>query len=298
MESITLFIYTESSLHAGIGSTVSAVDLPIQRERTTQYPIVQGSGIKGALRSQIVNDDKKSEEVERYFGGFKPDKDGKKNIPYAGAFSVGDARILLFPVRSLAGVFAYVTCPAVLARAARNIKGFPAYKLPLPGDNALVSETTKSSVEVELRSEFAVVLEEFSFKANKNTAVDTIAGWLAEKAFPDVAAYQYWRSKIKDSLVVLPDDAFRDFVLNSTEIATRVQLNAAKTVQNGPWTQESLPADTLLMSSIVVRSARDGSNEDAKKVKNWLESNENVPAQIQLGGDETTGQGMVALRWL
>ena len=32
-----LFIYTETSLHAGVGSTVSAIDLPIQRERTTVH---------------------------------------------------------------------------------------------------------------------------------------------------------------------------------------------------------------------------------------------------------------------
>ncbi|NOG48211.1 MAG: hypothetical protein HND48_01265 [Chloroflexi bacterium] len=41
-----LFMYTESALHAGTGASVSAVDLPIQRETNTQYPMVQGSGVK------------------------------------------------------------------------------------------------------------------------------------------------------------------------------------------------------------------------------------------------------------
>ena len=34
------------------------------------------------------------------------------------------ARIVLFPVRSLIGVFAYTTCPAILARLSRDAVGF------------------------------------------------------------------------------------------------------------------------------------------------------------------------------
>ena len=45
-----LFLYTETPLHAGSGTSVGTVDLPIQRERHTDYPLIQGSGIKGGLR--------------------------------------------------------------------------------------------------------------------------------------------------------------------------------------------------------------------------------------------------------
>ena len=38
----------------------------------------------------------------------------------AGAVAFSDARILAFPVRSLSGVFAWVTCPAVLDRLSRD----------------------------------------------------------------------------------------------------------------------------------------------------------------------------------
>ena len=51
LESKILFIFAETPLHAGTGSGLGAVDLPIQRERSTGYPIVQASGLKGALRS-------------------------------------------------------------------------------------------------------------------------------------------------------------------------------------------------------------------------------------------------------
>lgn len=302
MISTSLFIYTETSLHAGVGSTVSVVDLPIQRERTTQFPIVQGSGIKGALRSQ-VNDGFEGRDnlINLVFGGEEEDKkDNTKKVNFAGAVSVGDARIVLFPVRSLAGVFAYITCPVVLARVRRDMKDFPELDQAIAMDAALVN--TKSTVSASNR----VVLEEFSFTAQSNPAVDEIAGWLADYALPDAPEYKYWKDKLQTSLVILHDDAFRDFVQNSTEIVTRVRLDSAKkTVIDGAlWTQEMLPPDTLLMSAVIVRSTRserirndDGKSFSPENVIGWLHDTSIIPSRIQLGGDETTGQGMVALRW-
>lgn len=285
MLSVPLFIYTETSLHAGVGSTVSAIDLPIQRERTTQFPIVQGSGVKGALRSQITAEE---EVLEAVFGA-----DTKKDDKFAGALSIGDARIVLFPVRSLNGVFAYTTCPAVLARVGRDVPSFPALNKSVEGENALV--TSNSAVAVSGKA----VLEEFSFNCTVDSQVDAIAKWLADNAFPTEQAYEYWRNKVKNSLIVLSDESFRDFVQNSTEIVTRVRLDREKkTVAQGAlWTQEALPSDCLLLSAIFARSTRNGSNGTAEQVAAWLRDPQNVPQRIQLGGDETTGSGIVALRW-
>ena len=47
-----LFLYVETPLHAGTGRGLGAVDLPIQRDRTTGYPIIQASSVKGALRAE------------------------------------------------------------------------------------------------------------------------------------------------------------------------------------------------------------------------------------------------------
>src|SRR5437660_9934905 len=107
-----LYIYTETPLHVGTGSGLSNVDLPIQRERTTQYPMIQGSGIKGKLRAAIEGDRKALSPEQRnvvdiLFGPPpKPaegDEDKASGSDHAGALIVGDARILLFPVRSLSG---------------------------------------------------------------------------------------------------------------------------------------------------------------------------------------------------
>lgn len=303
MISTSLFIYTESSLHAGTGSTVSVIDLPIQRERTTQFPIVQGSGIKGALRSQVTADaQNRSAYIDLIFGGEEdsPDEnEPKKKLNYAGAVAIGDARVVLFPVRSLAGVFAYITCPAVLARVKRDVSSFPELNQAVAMDDALV--TSKSTIVAANR----VVLEEFSFTAQQNNAADEVAKWLADHALPQSDEYRYWREKLQTSLVVLHDDAFRDFVQTSTEVVTRVRLDSAKkTVMSGAlWTQEALPSDTLLMSAIIVHSTRsqkirnEGHSFSPENVIGWLHDTSIVPSRIQLGGDETTGSGMVALHW-
>ncbi len=296
MKTSLLFLYTESSLHIGTGASIAVVDLPIQRERTTGHPIVPGSGIKGALRSTL------SEQVARddsmLLAVFGPDPETKKASDHAGAIAVGEAHIVLFPVRSLAGVFAYVTCPLALARLERDLQmaGHKAILKALPAiqdHSALVSRN--SVVKVDNK----VVLEEFAFDATASADVDTVAAWLAANALPAGDEYAFWRSKLQNSLVILPDNDFRDFVMNSTEITTHVRLAPdTKTVASGAlWTEEALPADVLMVCTIVARRSRkNGHNADATTVSKWIQ--DKLPGRLQLGGNETTGEGIVAPRWL
>src|SRR5256885_15611822 len=114
-ETTILYLYVETPLHAGVGSGLSIIELPIQRERTTQYPMIQGSGIKGKLRATAEDVIKDKTIVDILFG---PATTGADD--YAGALIAGDARILLFPVRSLNGVFTYTTCFDVLGRFKRD----------------------------------------------------------------------------------------------------------------------------------------------------------------------------------
>ncbi len=281
MQRLNLFIYTETSLHAGTGSTVGVVDLPIQRERTTNYPLVQGSGLKGALRSQSnLNGNDKN-----ILFGSEDAKNAK-----AGAISVGDAKIVLFPVRSLMGVFAYVTCPHVLARLVRDVQGLPTLKNGLNDQEAFVTNNS------QVKAGSDIVLEEFTFTAKVDADATAIAGWLADNALPQGQEYTYWRNKVKTSLVILPDNAFTDFVTTSTEVVTRIKIDAAtktvatKTVATGAlWTQESLPSDTLLMSNVIVTGRGDVTPQNVIGA---------FASRIQIGGDETTGDGFVALKWL
>lgn len=307
MQTMLMFMYTESPLHAGAGSGISSIDLPIQRERITQHPIVQGSGIKGALRQQSNGTEV---AVNAIYG--RPAGDNiNSDSDYAGAVSFGEAHVVLFPVQSLAGVFAYVTCPLVLSRLKRdaeragiatpNVPVFDKMKDDQPRQCMVTSQTPIT------RTGDTVVLEEFSFDGRSNALVDLWGDWLLQ-AFPH--ANSFWGYTLIQRLVILPDDDFRDFVVNSTQIDTHIRLNReTKTVQQGAlWTQESLPAETLLISLVTTRALRvpsaQGRNEAnahvggeaSNAVAGWLKNN--TPAYLQVGGDETTGQGLVSIRFM
>jgi len=47
------FIIAESPVHAGSGSDFGVVDLPIQRERYTNFPKIESSALKGCVREAI-----------------------------------------------------------------------------------------------------------------------------------------------------------------------------------------------------------------------------------------------------
>src|SRR5713226_9030939 len=253
-----LYLYVETPLHAGVGSGLSSIDLPIQRERTTQYPMIQGSGIKGKLRAAMEGERKalspeQRNTVDILFGPpSKPaegDEDKASGSDHAGALIFGDARILLFPVRSLLGVFAYTTSYDVLNRFKRDIeRSRPGKQLPWDISSTVGQNIAMVTNPSEVQANNRVVLEEFSFIAQTNQQVTEIAQWLADNALPNSGQDDYWHKKLISSLVILSDNDFRDFALNATEIITRVHLDRAKkTVKKGAlWTEEHLPTDTLL----------------------------------------------------
>jgi CRISPR-associated protein Cmr4 len=308
---ITLYIYTESALHAGTGTALGAVDLPIQREQTTGYPMIQGSGVKGALRSQTPKasgtaDEKK--DVEVVFG---PDNRSGGVPDFAGAAAFGDARVLLFPVRALNGVFVWTTSREVLARFVRDcrLQGTPPLPTAPQGNNALVSD-------LSIAANSKIVLEEYLYQvsplSDSQQQADNWAVWLAENALPTEQDSRevydsHYKEALKKRLVVLPDNDFRDFTLYATQIVPRVALSdATKTVEQGPFTMELLPADTLLYAPITAQNPRGVSSafpqgSTSQVVLNWLTSQcfpaTDKPPRIQIGGDETVGYGRVALRW-
>ena len=126
VHSAILGLHAQTSLHPGSGTALGTVDLPVQRERHTLWPTIPGSALKGVLRD-ACRDHVKAEhggdrakanrENRRLTAAFGPPTESAAE--HAGALSVTDARLLAFPVRSLKGVFAWVTCPAVLERLAR-----------------------------------------------------------------------------------------------------------------------------------------------------------------------------------
>ncbi len=299
-----LFLYCETPVHAGSGSSLSLVDLPIQRERITGLPIIQASSLKGVLRAETLhilegNQDSQAEDKVRVLFG----PDTQRASEHAGCISPHDARLLLFPIRSLVGVFAWATCPLVLERFKRELMaaGFQVnWKVPtseLNSEQALV-HTTNSMIVVDEK----VVLEEFAFTAKKDKGVDQIADWLKNEAFPQSDEYKPFREWLPQRFVILPDDAFRDFTYLATEVIARIRLDQEKkTVAPGAlWSEEHLPSETLLYAPIFISKplAHDANNVGLPDSNAVLRALQNLKIdRLQIGGDETVGRGVVKVRW-
>jgi CRISPR-associated protein Cmr4 len=282
-----LYIYTETPTHVGTGVGLSAVDLPIQREKHTGYPLVQASGIKGALRDTAENALRQTDDGEALIRSIFGGASGDPNEDFAGAMSPSDARILLFSVRALKGVFVWITSPTVLQRFKQETD---APKAPqVPDEAAQVSDVGL------LVNGNALMLEEFTYDAQQTNAAKAWADYFAQHALhPDTD--DYWQRRLQTHLVILPDDEFRDFVRYSTEITTRIHIDdVKKTVKQGQlFTQELLPADCLLYSVVHVTGSRD-EKLGAKTVVEALR--DAIGDRIQIGGDETVGRGRVRLNW-
>lgn len=302
MSKSMMFLYVETPLHAGTGRALGTVDLPIQRERSTGYPMIQASGIKGRLRAHY-EDKMKEEDLSAVFG---PKTD--QAADYAGALSFGDARLLLFPVRSLAGVFAWCTSLDVLARFTREAERTGiSIQLDLPQDG-LKDNENKAWVsgernKIKVNGKDNIVLEDFAFEI-ENKDISKIAEELG-KALPNSKEYDYWRNILKEGLCILPKDAFRDFTLYATEVQTHIKLHPdKKTVEPGAlWTTESLPMDTVMYVPLAAQKSRYADNKlsDDQVLKKLIKpENEKYQAitRINFGGDETTGQGYVAVKYV
>jgi CRISPR-associated protein Cmr4 len=198
----------------------------------------------------------------------------------------------------LAGVFSWVTSFDVLSRLVRD-----ACTAGITLDWVL-PETQPAEEEAWVNGDSLgdpIVLEEFCFTKidGQSELVGKIGTWLAENALPANDEYNYWKEMLPKKLCILSQDAFRDFVLYGTEVQTHIKLDPVKkTVSNGMlFTTESLPADTLMYSMIMANSSRnDGNTQTGNDLLEKLnEFIQNDCSRTNFGGDETTGQGFVAL---
>lgn len=308
-----LFIHAQTALHPGSGTALGTVDLPVQRERHTRWPTIAGSALKGILRDAYRESilDPYSEDPPSTAGG-KSRREKANNDPelvaifgpgevdessaHAGALAVTDARILAYPVRSLRGVFAWVTCRTVLERLKRDLDlvGMNS-SLQLPNNwpaNNKALVPTNTPLMIQRSQEPLIVLEEFDFRIAGQS--DSIAQWLANHAVAD----QYAQDRLKSHLVVLDDNDFSHFVQHATEIVARIALDYdRKTVKQGAlFYQEFLPAETIMYSLLLGNASRKGEIKmDASEVLQKVMDCVQNARVLQIGGDETTGKGLCAV---
>lgn len=306
--SAVVFIIVETPLHCGTGQDIGKVDQPIQRERTTGYPMIQASELKGVFRDYYKrNNGKYTNEI------FGPEESTDTGGEYASCVSFGDARILFFPVKSLKGVYAWITCKDVLDKFSRTLKlaGINNVKVPqifdlqdeevlVCNNSPIVINNNQSPIVINNNQ---VLLEEYLFNSNQmdNDTQQTITS-LIDKIIPvsnNNEPYSYLNNSLKQKLCIVSNNVFKDFVEMSTEIITRIKINdETGVVETGAlWTEEYLPADTILYFPLFVTDPKKKVNNlNAKEALNEIRNK--INSYIQLGGNETVGKGFVKINWL
>ncbi len=322
-----LGLHAQTSLHPGSGTALGTVDLPVQRERHTQWPNIAGSALKGILRDACrdkIAQQKDLEQLNRYdgqlVGTIADPKDRRSKADatmrlnelfgpptvgsgeFAGALSVTDARLLAFPVRSLKGVFAWVTCPAVLDRLLRDAElagQSLGWKVPSVSDNNAITASQCPC----LADGDNIVLEEFPFTKVKESNCDVIGRWISDNLLPADPVFQATRDRFQQHLIILSDDDFTHFARHATEVLARVGLDYdTKTVKEGAlFYQEFLPPETLFYSVVLANAARgkNGSRTASALLTDLVTLIGFQGDQLtilQIGGDETTGKGFCAAR--
>ncbi len=268
MNSIIMGLYAETSLHPGTGQVAGAIDLPVAREKTTGYPVIVGSSLKGALRDCAEQNWRDENRIKRVFGA--PDA--------AGEVSISDARLLLLPVRSLNGHFKWVTCPYLLERYQRDrhLSGVTGTMPPLPPLGAGQAAAAGGG---------SLFLEELSFEV-----VQTDLTLFAEQIAP-LVYHLTVRERLAKGLVLVSDDEFSYFARFGLAVNARNVLDNEKKTSQNLWYEETVPPEALFYALLLARPGK----QDA--LRELTEIFDQRP-YIQVGGNETVGQGWCAVSWL
>jgi CRISPR-associated protein Cmr4 len=276
-----LYLYAESPVHTGAAGSQDVLDLPVQREASTRYPVIWGQSLKGALRQAAGE----AAWVSEVFGSSPADSDGAGGGTTAGTLAVGDAQLVAMPVPTLRRTFAWVTSELALSRLARK------YKVVKPTESAPGLPRVRPEDGLASSAEWGTATEEMLGPYLVRLSTDTeLAKW-ADRIAADVLdwdpVFSPFAAKLRDDLVLVGSDLVVEVLTESTEQAVRVQLGDTKTVKNGPFYSEYLPAETLMAASLTLRGTGD-TDLNRRAIETLLDRN-----LLQIGGDETLGKGLM-----
>ncbi|OIP35253.1 MAG: type III-B CRISPR module RAMP protein Cmr4 [Deltaproteobacteria bacterium CG12_big_fil_rev_8_21_14_0_65_43_10] len=289
--------YAISPIHAGSGAATSTVDLPIQRERHTNWPHIQASGVKGAMRDHyrkfvkgedkyLTNlifgiDENNDGDVINKDGEIIKDKDNEKLKSLAGAISISDAKLLAFPMRSNIAPFIWVTCSSILKRLKNDLEfaGFnPLENVPPLNNEEAVVINGNGQLSGDIRD---IILEDAVVTIKSANSVPKLPS-----GFPKT-----------ERLLLISDEMFDYCVSSCTEIQTQIKIDSSTgTAQDGALRyQELLPSDTLMYSIVYYSKSAELNELQATTIQGHIE--DVIKDFIQIGGDETLGRGICKITW-
>lgn len=234
-------LMTLDPVHIGTGGQrLGRVDNSIAREPGTRLPKIPGTSLSGAVRQyaairyeslRCAGSGQEKEEKEGHcrnyncpvcytFGYLKGQEGGQ-----SGVVSIGDARLLLFPVYSLAGPV-WVTCPDILS------------------EFGVQEKTPENQVR---------------FSSSLSDASHLNMGWLMLEKDKDSGEF-IWPEKIgnipkemTDRAVLVSNKLFSQIVNSNLEIRTSVSINPMTgAAESGAlFTYEAIPRAAVLWMDVV-----------------------------------------------
>ena len=289
-----LFLRALTPLHVGAGEGASVyVDSPLQRDEFG-FPTIWSSSLKGALRANFIES---GAHLKKIIFGPEPAEASE----HSSATSFSDARLLLIPARTLKGIWAYVTSPHMIEQFATFLKLAGKGDIEVPkvesgkaGDEEAIKAIASSDDLVfKDPKDSRVMVNEISLKARVDAS---IVGDLA-KVLPAELGDAI-RSK---GLVVVADDIARTIVNRSVMVQYRVRLKSeTKTVDKGPWSEEYLPSETVMVSLVVCKNSKTPKVQvQADEVCDELEKGyRSSKCTVYVGGKETIGKGLMKLYFM
>lgn len=291
LKSLVLY-QVKTPMHMGTGTEIGIVDMPIQRESVTNFPKIESSGIKGVLRVAMNKKNGKC-VVDTVFG---PEEDGSE---YSSCIKISDAKLLLFPVKTVKGIFGWITCPFALERFEEDCQIWEFEELGKETisfeenvylndeSNIIISNTNKGK---------SVIIEDYAYKLK---AMEDKQKKYIKKIIDCIDGN---KEKLEKDIVVLSNEDFKFFVTMSTEINTRIRIGDNGIVDKGRlFTEEYLPSESILYNFIEItepryeKSTEENIVEEKKKAVEDLSESFKKLATIQLGGNKTLGKGITSI---
>lgn len=277
-----------TNIHVGSGTGLVA-DIAVQRDEFG-FPCIWSSSLKGSLKTALLyafastcagssgssanNSVKRARYAASLLLGSEPDE----AETFESSITILDVYLLAMPVRSLKGVYAYITSPMLLARFKERLeilRDFSSQKQGEPKidtvninatidalnklinisknamDEALcIGDCSKVTIFVEALKGKAIIAEEFIVKVSN--AKDVCQQDCALNELENLL-----KKFITDDrpLLILSDDMAREVIDRGLIRVTRVRLSKeSKTVDEGPWTEEYVPRKTVFHTLLLFKA--------------------------------------------
>ncbi|MCT4619213.1 MAG: type III-B CRISPR module RAMP protein Cmr4 [Marinisporobacter sp.] len=273
-------------VHAGSGRQLGIIDMPIQKESHTGIPKIEGASVKGCMREAYHRSNKK-EDTNKLFG-YENGNDGAALIGFS------DAKLLFYPIKSIHQLFTYITCPYLINRFLED-KSFST------GEEmkSILEDIKEGHVHLytnnkdKLKDEKEIVLDVYDFKID-DVLEEIKLDQTTEKNDTQEICTLYKKLGLKKDIAILSDTDFMEIIFLNREIITRNRIDHETGIvkDGGLFTEEYLPAESVLYSLLLVNGILEGKEEENKKLVEDYQKKD-IPKVLQIGGNKTIGKGIV-----